>query len=118
MNILRTIAVLALVLLVPLTACTQLPTPSTAANATVLDEKAAIGVELAYKGARIAMETLVDAGVITGEKAAKVAALDSKAFAATQAVQAAYKAANAASYDAAVLRAHEAITGFLAALRE
>lgn len=90
------------------------PPPATAADRTVLDEKAMTGVELAYKAARIAVETGVDAGLIKGAAAARFAALDSQAYRALGAVRAAYRAGNAASYRAALTEAQAAIGAVLA----
>lgn len=88
----------------------RIPTaPAVAANATVLDEQVGATVELAYKAFRIALETATDAGLIRGERARQAAALDARAYALTQAVQAAYRAGNASGYVAAALEARRAI---------
>lgn len=106
-----------------LSACSTLglpniPTaPAQVADRTVLDEQVGAGVELAYKAFRTALEVATDAGLIRGATATRVAALDNKAFAATQAVQRAYKAGNAASYAAAAKEARAAITAALAAVK-
>lgn len=80
--------------------------PSAVANQTVLDEKTAIGAELAYKAARTALELAVDLGRVRGDAAATAIVLDSKAYAALGKVRAAYRAGNAASYAAAAAEAH------------
>ena len=107
--------------LAPLTlaACDLNPpvSPGQVARRTVLDEQAALGVELAYKAFRTALEVAVDAGVLRGERAAQVAALDNRAYAAVQAVRAAYRAGNAASYTQAVSDARAAINAALAAVK-
>jgi len=90
------------------------PSPSTLADKTVLDEQGALAAELAYKAARLAVETGVDAGVIKGANATRFAALDSKAFAALQTVRAAYRAGNATTYSAALTQARAAISDLLA----
>lgn len=88
--------------------------PVEAADSTVLDEQAALAVELAYKAARLAVETGVDAGVVRGERAAQLAEIDNKAFAAVQAARRAYRAGNATSYGAALAEARAAIADMLA----
>lgn len=91
--------------------------PGSVANATVLDEQSALGAELAYKAARIAMETAVDAGLIKGARATQVAALDNRAYAAVVAVRAAYRAGNASAYTTAAIEARRAVTGLLSAIK-
>lgn len=94
-----------------------LTSPATVANQTVLDEQGAIGVELAYKASRTAMEVAVDAGLLKGERAAKAAALDNQAFAAVTTVRAAYRAGNAGNYGVALAEARAAVTNMLAVIR-
>lgn len=93
------------------------PSPGVIAGQTVLDERAALSVELAYKAFRTALEIAVDAGALKGTAASKAAALDNRAFAAVGAVRAAYRAGNAASYVAAVDEARAGIAAALAAVR-
>lgn len=105
-----------------LSACANLPTnipasPSTVADSTVLDEKAAISIETAYKAARVAIETATDAGIIKGATASKAAILDNQAYSAVQAVRTAYRAGNSASYVAALHEAQSAIRSFLAVVK-
>jgi uncharacterized protein YceK len=90
------------------------PTPQAAADATVLDEQAAIDLELAYKALRLAVETGVDAGLIKGARATQAAALDNKAFAALRVARSAYRAGNATGYLAALAEARSAINDALA----
>ena len=92
------------------------PAPATVANQTVLDEQGAIGVELAYKAARVALETAVDANMLKGAKATQAAALDNQAFAAVTGVRAAYRAGNGANYGVALAEARAAVTNLLAAV--
>ena len=102
-----------------LTACATLPSvppPAQVANATLLDEQGALGVELAYKAFRTALEVAVDAGVLRGAAASKAADLDSRAYLATLAARGAYKAGNAANYAEAVTDARAAINAALAAI--
>lgn len=111
------IRLIPLALLCALPACTPFntipPAPGAVANKTVLDEQGALAAELAYKAARVAIETGVDAGLIRGATAAKVATLDAKAYAALGVVRKAYEAGNAASYNAAIVTARAAITDLL-----
>lgn len=104
-----------------LAACATLPavptSPGQVADATVLDEQGALGVELAYKAFRTALEVATDAGVLRGATATKAAALDNRAYGAVQAARAAYRAGNAASYTQAVTDARAAINAALAAVK-
>jgi hypothetical protein len=88
----------------PLAACVTdaIPQPAAYANTTVVDEQAAITAELAYKSWRLAATTGVQSGLIKGQTAAHVAALDNKLYATLTAVESAYAAGNAASIQAAV----------------
>lgn len=90
------------------------PAPATVADKTVLDEQAALGIELAYKAARLAGETAVDAGLLKGAAASKAAALDNKAFLAVATVRQAYRTGNAASYREALVSARTVITDLIA----
>lgn len=91
--------------------------PGQVADRTVLDEQGALGVELAYKAFRTALEVATDAGVLRGQRATQAAALDNRAYAAVQAARAAYRAGNAASYARAVTDARAAINAALAAVK-
>lgn len=90
--------------------------PAVIADRTLLDEKAMAGVELAYKAMRLAIETAADAGALKGERAGRVAELDRRAYGTVLAVRAAYEAANAESYGAAVDQALAAIERASAAI--
>ena len=83
--------------------------PANTANATVLDEKAVLGAELAYKAMRTAGTLAVDHGLLVGADAAKVAAIDSKAYAALKLARQAYEAGNAADYATATAQALQLI---------
>lgn len=87
--------------------------PAAVANSTVLDEQGALAAELAYKAARVAVETGVDAGFIKGATAANVAKIDQRAFAALGVVRKAYAAGNATSYASALTMARVAISDLL-----
>lgn len=117
----RYLVAAAVALSLPLAGCAgfgSIPTsPGQVAEGTVLDERAAIAVELAYKASRTALEIAVDAGLLRGERAAQAAALDNRAYSAVQAARAAYRGANAASYYQAVDEARAAIAAALAAVK-
>ena len=108
---------LLLALLCAMPACTPVnkipPAPAVVATKTVLDEQGALAAELAYNAAPIAAETGVDAGLIRGATAAKIATLDVKAFAALKIVHQAYSAKNAAGYTTAIASARAAIDHLL-----
>lgn len=88
-----------------------LPAPNTVADRTTLDERAAIGVELAYQAAaQLALST-------GAAKREDVKAADRKAYAAVKAVRAAYSAGNASSYPTAAIAAHEAVAALLTAMK-
>lgn len=92
--------------------------PVVAADRTVLDEQAITGVELAYKAARLTIETGVDAGLIKGATATRVAALDNQAFLALGIARGAYRTGNAANYKAAVAEAGGAVAEILSLIRK
>lgn len=90
------------------------PAPAAVADKTIIDEQAALAVELAYQAASMAVGTAADLGVLKGESATKAAAIDRKAYRAVVAVRAAYDAGNATSYGAAAATARAEITALLA----
>lgn len=90
------------------------PPPAAIAERTTLDEQALTALELAYKGGRMVAEAGVDLGLVRGEVALKVAALDDKAFRALSAARAAYRAGNAEGYAAALGEGQSAIAAVLA----
>lgn len=110
------LAALALASCAPLTVGTG---PAPIADSTILDEKAALGVELAYKVARTLAETAVDVGLVKPGTplARRVADADNRAYAAVQAARAAYRAGNAASYGAAVSQALGAVEALRVAVK-
>lgn len=76
-----------------------LPTaPAEIADATVIDEKVALSVELAYQAAATAVKFAAETGVLRGEAADKAKAIDDRAYRAVQSARAAYDAGNALSY--------------------
>lgn len=110
--------ILALALTLALPACTTVPAgPGAVAETTVLDEQVAVSVELAYKAARLALETGVDAGLIKGTRATQVAELDNRAYIAVTAVRSAYRAGNAAAYTTAAVEAQIAVSAMLSAIK-
>ncbi|WP_310534613.1 lipoprotein [Novosphingobium sp.] len=94
------------------------PPPAELANRTVLDEQAALAVELAYKATRLAGETALDAGLIKGDTARRLADIDMRAYSAVLAVRAAYRAGNAETYTQALIQARAVIAEVVAATRK
>lgn len=76
----------------PLASCATVDAPPTAEN-TIVDEQAAIAVNVAYKAFRLAVETGINAGVVKGSLAGRLAEADQRIFNAVQAVDVAYRAA-------------------------
>jgi hypothetical protein len=89
------------------------PAPVAAADKTRLDEAVITGAELAYKAARLSVETLTDAGQIKGATARRVAELDNQAFLALAVARGAYRAGNSASNQAAEAEARRAVSDLL-----
>lgn len=97
-----------------LAGCATIPgAPADVANQTVLDERAAIGAELAYQAAGTALSIATEAGLVTGDRALVGLRAEERAFAALRAVRAAYDAGNAVAYDAALIEARAAVTAVL-----
>jgi len=103
-------AILSLSACGPLSALTA---PATYANATVLDEKLAIGVELAYQAAAQAVLAVNDVRPFSPALKARIQAADRKAYEAVVSVRAAYRAGNAPSYSMAAAEAQSAISALL-----
>lgn len=93
------------------------PPPVTYANHTTVDEKAGIAIETAYNAWWRALDLSIDVGYVTPAKAAAVAAIDNKAYAATLAAQHAYLAGNSSSFKAAEAEARAAIKEGLALVK-
>lgn len=97
--------------------CASLPSipsgPAPIANKVVLDEKAAIAVELAYQAAALSLRTGLQTGIIKGEAAANAAKADRAAYAALIALRAIYEAGNAHEYPAALTKAREAVSALV-----
>jgi hypothetical protein len=100
----RRIGLLAACLALAATACTPLVNavtggPGTVANKTVLDEQVGLTLTLAYTAASRAAGLAISTGLVKDHATiVRIGQLDSKAYAAVQAVRAAYVAANSASY--------------------
>ncbi|MDQ3023217.1 MAG: hypothetical protein M3R04_02350, partial [bacterium] len=92
-----------LILALALTACVpQAPlvisAPASYADRTAVDEQVAVGIENAYKLLRTAMELGVDAGLIKGAFAMRVAEADRVAYNAILVEREAYKTGNSADF--------------------
>lgn len=117
------ITLLCLGLSTGLSACALSPPPNIAAapyefaDGTVLDEQAALGVELAYQASALTLKAALRSGVIKGDKLALAAKADNSAYAAVKAVRSAYAAGNARSYTAALIEARRAVTQTLALVK-
>ena len=94
----------------PLSPPSNILPPSVFAERTVLDEQAALGVELAYQAQALSVRTALRSGLLTGANAAKAAAIDAKAYAALKLVRSAYDAGNAQDYVSALLEARNLVT--------
>ncbi len=92
--------------------------PAAVANKTTLDETALRLAETAYAAERTAIDTAADAGLLTGQNAAKAASLDNKAYAALGLARRAYSAANAADYADAISQLRDAVTGAVALIKK
>lgn len=97
-----------LMLAAPLTACATLGT-SSPLEQTLVDDKALLAAEAAYFGVGTLVEAAVDGGALRGERAAQVAVLDRRAYAALQTARQAYAVGNAATYRAAAAAALGAV---------
>ena len=114
------IAVLA-PLLLALPGCTMtgllddVPTaPVELADRTSVDEQVGLTVTLAYTAASKVAALSIETGVITDRATIrKIGALDRTAFAAVEAVEAAYRTGNAESYAAALRDARKAVAALL-----
>lgn len=95
------------------------PAPGVFADKTVLDEKAAIGIELAYTAAAKGSATAIRSGLVTDPSVIlRIGMVNEKAYAAVKAVRAAYKVGNAVDYAVAFHTAQVAITDITKAYSE
>src|SRR5690242_17257829 len=118
----RLILALAAASSLALTACgptaAVIPGPAVIADRTKADEQAGITVTLAYTAAARAAALAITSGVVSDPaKVKRIGELDSRAYAAVQAVRQAYLTANAASYAEALANANAAIAAFTAATK-
>ncbi len=90
------------------------PSPAAVADRTVLDEQAALSVELAYQASSVVIRAAASVGALRGESASRVAEIDRKAYRAVLAARAAYDAGNAVNYGAAVATARAEVASLLA----
>ena len=98
--------------------CMTVPTsPGTVAGQTQLDERIAIGVELAYQAAALSATTARQAGLIGDAQWARVKLIDNRAYAGVRAVRAAYRVGNADGYATAFVETQTALKLFLEAVR-
>lgn len=95
----------------------NLPVPSDQADRTTLDEQTALSVELAYQAANKAATLGITSGLIRDNATIRrIGEADRQAYAAVQAVRAAYLAGNAADYLTASQQARAAVGAILSAL--
>ena len=87
--------------------------PATYANATVLDDKIALAIELGYQATAQAILLANDLRPFSPELRDRVKAADRKAYEAVLAVRAAYRAGNANSYAMAAAEAQAAVAALL-----
>lgn len=111
----------ALTALLMLGACTAplpvlAPPPASFAQATTLDERGLLTIEVAYRAAGLLLEAAVDAGRLRGADALRAERLDAQAAQAVALARAAYDAGNAADYAAAVRAADPIVTALRALL--
>lgn len=101
---------------VSLSACTpselgSIPTsPAQISQRTIVDEQAVVSVHLAYKTFRLAAEVAVDAGIVKGALAKRLADVDNKAYSAVVLVDKAYATGNASDLQVALANANALIT--------
>lgn len=114
------IRILPLALLLALPSCNLgalMQPPATHANATVLDEKLAIGAELSYQAVTQAVLSANAVRPFSDSAKERIKAADRKAYEALVAVRAAYRAGNASSYSMAAAEAQSAVAALLEAIK-
>jgi|GEM_PF-7100749 len=89
------------------------PAPVSLADRSVRDEQALLALELAYKLARTAGEMGLDAGVIRGQRARDLAALDNRAYLSVTLARSLYTAGNEATWHDALAEANRAVSDIL-----
>lgn len=93
------------------------PGPGTVADQTIVDERAALGVETIYSGWRAFVETGVDLGLIKGDMAARMQDYDTRIYAYVRVARQAYDTGNTASYNEAVAAATNLVAEAMAAYK-
>lgn len=78
--------------------CVTLPTPQNVANASTLDEKGGIAVEVAYTAAATAAALAIRTKMVDKATTDKIAALDIKAYDLVKKTRLAYDIGNATDY--------------------
>lgn len=91
--------------------------PKDVAEKTVLDERIALGMELAYQAAAFSAVTAIKAGVVPQDKMKTLRDADQMAYNAVLMVRNAYKAGNADSYLSASSDARAAIGAMMTLLK-
>jgi len=116
--------VIMIIAAVSLSACSVLTglagipsSPKAVAEKTVLDERIALGMELAYQAAAFSAVTAIKAGLVPQEQMKTVRDADTMAYNAVVLVRTAYKAGNADSYLSASSDARAAISAMMALLK-
>lgn len=95
-----------------------LPNPVELADRTKVDEQAALTVNLAYTAAAKAAALAIRTGIVSDTATIKrIGELDMKAKAAVDAVNYAYRTANADGYAVAVGRAQSAVSELLSVIK-
>ena len=103
---------------IALAGCTTLPPPPSApvavADQTVIDEQVGLTITLAYTAAAKAAALAIETGFVSDPATIRTIGVASdRAFAAVEAVEAAYSAGNAKTYAAALTDARLAVAGLL-----
>jgi hypothetical protein len=90
--------VLILAALSPLVGCAPAPAPAVNARGTLADDKALLALETSFRIAVTVTEQAVDAGELTGAKAAAARSALNRSYRALKMARAAYDAGDATTY--------------------
>lgn len=93
------------------------PAPIVVADRTMIDERAALGVELAYQAAALSLRTAIRADLLSPAARAHAQSAEAKAYLAVTAARAAYDTGNAASYPVAIAQAQQAVAALQSILK-
>lgn len=93
------------------------PGPATVADQTIVDERAALGVETIYTGWVAFVETGVDLGLIKGELAGKMQAYDKRIYSYVKIARQAYDTGNTDTYNEATAAATKLVAEAMAAFQ-